>query len=60
MGINVSLWDKPDIDQMLSVYESMQKFKQLSTQFSEEEIRGIFNILKVISYFSGVTMIISL
>jgi len=48
----VRQWTRPDIDEMLSVYDSMQKFKNLKAQYSRQELAGIFGKLgdKLILY----------
>ena len=44
-GLNIYRWKNPDIPTMLDIYTSMQDFKGLEEQYSEEEIKGIFRHL---------------
>ena len=42
-GNEASVWISPDLDQMLSVYESMWDYKNMEQQLSRSELKSIFD-----------------
>ncbi|MBI5212495.1 MAG: peptidoglycan bridge formation glycyltransferase FemA/FemB family protein [Nitrospirae bacterium] len=43
--LSVRLWERPDIDSMLSVYEQMEGLKKIGRQYSREELIGLFETM---------------
>ena len=41
-NLTVRHWPNPDIDEVLSVYDAMQKYKGISEQFSQRELESMF------------------
>jgi len=44
-NLSVSLWTKPDIELLLSVYEQMESLKNIGRQYSRAELSGLFESL---------------
>jgi len=44
-GLSVHLWEKPDIDSVYAIYHSMQDYKNLSQQFSKNELETVFSFM---------------
>lgn len=45
-GLSFEKWDEPDVDQIVSIYRSMEMHKGLGLQASEVELSAIFKYLK--------------